>query len=35
MAEATGRPVLTSVAQVVFHPDLLFLCFVLGDAQGG
>ena len=35
VAEATGRPVLTSVAQVVFHPDLLFLCFVLGDAQGG
>jgi hypothetical protein len=24
--------VLTSVAQVVFHPDLLFLCFVLGDS---
>ena len=35
VAEATGRPVLTSVAQVVFHPDLLFLCFVLGDAPAG
>ena len=32
---ATGRPVLTSVAQVVFVPDLLFLCFVLGDAPAG
>lgn len=35
VAEATGRPVLTSVSQVVFHPDLLFLCFVLGDAPAG
>ena len=32
---ATGRPVLTSVAQVVFDPDLLFLCFVLGDEPAG
>jgi len=35
VAEATGRPVLTSVSQVVFHPDLLFLWFVLGDAPAG
>ena len=31
VAEATGRPVLTSVSQVVFEPDLLFLVYALGD----
>jgi uncharacterized protein YbcI len=33
VARATGRPVLTSLAQVVFSPDLLFLCFVLAPAD--
>jgi uncharacterized protein YbcI len=31
VAQATGRPVRTSMTQVVFDPDLMFLCFMLGD----
>lgn len=32
VARATGRRVLTSFAQIVIAPDLLFLCFMLDDA---
>ena len=31
VARATGRHVHTSMAQVVFDPDMLFFCFVLGE----